>query len=80
MWAASFLVSNPSKEAITVNCLAKSFYIFLLDTNFENLTIIVLHVLYVINTYIKFHSMILFTIRSINLFFIHNFLLQKLEI
>ena len=31
-------------------------YIFLLDMNFENLTI-VLHVLYVLNTYVIFHSL-----------------------
>ena len=49
-------------------------------TYFKNLTV-GLHVLYVLNTYIKFCvNWILFTIRSINLFFMHHFRLQKLEI
>ena len=48
--------------------------------NFENL-IVKFHVLYVLNMYINFHSnKMLFTIWLINLFFIHNFRLQKLEI
>ena len=48
--------------------------------NFENLTI-EFHVLYVLNMHIKFRSnRMLFTIRSINLFVIHNFKSQKLEI
>ena len=48
--------------------------------SFENL-IVEFHVLYVLNMYINFHSnKMLFTIRLINLFFIHNFRLQKLEI
>ena len=55
-------------------------YIFLLDVNFEN-TIVELHVLYVLNTHVKFHlNRMLFTIQSMNLFFMHNFRLQKLEI
>ena len=46
---------------------------------FENLTI-ELHVLYVFKTRIKFHAnQMLFIIRFINLFFIYNFRLQKLE-
>ena len=46
--------------------------------NFKNLTI-EFHVPYVLNMHIKFHSnRMLFTIRSINLFFIHNFRFQKL--
>ena len=50
-------------------------YISFLSVNFENLTI-EFHV-----PYIKFCSnQILFTIWSINLFFIYNFRLQKLEI
>ena len=54
-------------------------YIFLLDINFENLKIR-LHVLYVLNTHVKFRlNRMLFT-RSINLFFIHNFKPQKFEI
>ena len=47
---------------------SKSSYILLLNVNFENL-IVVLHVLYVLNIYVKFHSnRILFTIQSIKLF------------
>ena len=48
--------------------------------NFENLTI-EFYIPYVLNMHIKFHSnWILFTIRSIKLFFIHNFRSQKLKI
>ena len=48
--------------------------------NLENI-IVELHVLYVLNTHVKFHSnRMLFTIQSMNLFFMHNFRLQKLEI
>jgi len=55
-------------------------YIFLLDANFENL-IIGLHDFYVLNTYVKFCSnWMLFTILSLNLFFMYNFKSQKLEI
>ena len=55
-------------------------YIFFLGMNFENLTI-EFHIPYVLNMHIKFRSnQILFTIRSINLFFIHNFRSQKPEI
>jgi len=40
-----------------------------------------LHVLYVFNTYVKFRSnWMLFIIQSMNLFFMHNILSQKLEI
>ena len=47
---------------------------------FENL-IVEFHVPYIFNTHIKFRlNQILFTIRSINLFFIYNFRLQKFEI
>ena len=47
---------------------------------FENLTV-ELQVLYVLKTYVKFHvNQILFTIQSINLFFMYNFKLQKLKI
>ena len=46
----------------------------------ENL-IVRLYILYVINTYFKFHvNRMLFTIRSLNLLFILNLKLQKLEI
>ena len=55
-------------------------YISFLGMNFENLTV-EFHVPYILNIHIKFHSnRILFTIWSINLFFIYNFRLQKLEI
>ena len=44
-----------------------------LGVNFENITV-EFHVPYVLNMYIKFHSNhILFTMQSINLYFIHNF-------
>ena len=55
-------------------------YISFLSVNFENLTV-EFHVSYVLNMHIKFHSnWILFTIWSINLFFIYKFRLQKLKI
>ena len=48
-------------------------YISLFCVNFENLTV-KFHIPYVLNIHIKFRSnWILFTIRSINSFFIHNF-------
>ena len=54
-------------------------YISFFYVNFENLTV-KFHVPYVLNIHIKFHlNQMLFTIRSINVFFIHNFKLQKLE-
>ena len=44
-----------------------------LGVNFENITV-EFHVPYVLNMYIKFYSNhILFTMQSINLYFIHNF-------
>ena len=56
------------------------FFFFLLDVNFENITI-GLHVLYILNTYVKFCSnWMLFIIQSINIFLIYNILPQKLEI
>ena len=46
----------------------------------ENLTVR-LHVFYILNIYVKLHSnLMLFTIRSINLFLMRNFRQQKLEI
>ena len=55
-------------------------YTSFFSMNFKNLTI-EFHVLYVFNIHIKFYSnWMLFTIQSINLFFIHNFRSQKLEI
>ena len=51
-----------------------------MTTYFENLTIR-LYILYIINTHIKFYvNQVLFTIRLINFFFMHNFILYKLEI
>ena len=48
-----------------------------IDTYFKNL-IIELHVFYVLNTHVKFFvNWMLFIIWSINLFFIHNFIIQK---
>ena len=39
-----------------------------------------LHALYVFKIYVKFHAnRIFFTIRSINLFFMYDFILQKLK-
>jgi len=59
---------------------SNSHYILLLNVNFENL-IVGFHILYVFNTHVKFHSnRMLFTIQSINLFFMHKFKSQKLEI
>ena len=55
-------------------------YFSFLGVNFENLTV-KFHVPYVLNMHIKFCSnWMSFTIWSINLFFIHNFRSQKLEI
>ena len=55
-------------------------YISFLGVNFENLTV-EFHVPYVLNMRIKFCSnWMLFTILSINLFFIYNFRSQKFEI
>ena len=59
-----------------INSLNSS-YIFLLDVNFEN-RIVKLQILYILNTYVKFCSnRMLFTIWSINLFFMHNFRKKK---
>ena len=50
-----------------------------LSVNYENLTV-EFHVPYILNMHIKCHlNRILFTTRSINLCFIHNFISQKLE-
>ena len=47
---------------------------------FKNVTI-ELHVFYVLKTYVKFYTnWMLFTIQSINLFFMYIFKLQKLKI
>ena len=55
-------------------------YIYFFGVKFENL-IVEFHISYILNMHIKFLlNRILFTIRSINLFFIQNFRLQKLEI
>jgi len=50
-----------------------------LTIHFENI-IVGLRVLYILNTHVKLYASWLFTIQSINLFFIYNFNLQKLEI
>ena len=48
--------------------------------NFKNLTV-KLHVFYILNLYVKFCSnRLLFIIQSINLFLMHNYLPQKIEI
>ena len=55
-------------------------YIYFSGVNFEDLTV-ECYVPYIFNMHIKFHSnQMLYTIRSINLYFIHNFRTQKLEI
>ena len=55
-------------------------YISFLGVNFGNLTV-EFHVPYVLNMRIKFHSnRMLFTIRLINIFFMHKFKSQKLKI
>ena len=47
-----------------------------MTTYFENLTV-ELYVFYILDMHVKFHSNgILFTIKSINLFFIHNLVLE----
>ena len=74
----NFLFIYSIKEKIWLHLLLKKK--FNIDIYFENLTI-ELHDLYILNTYVKFHSnRILFTIRSINLFFMNNFRLQNLKI
>ena len=46
---------------------------------FENFTV-GLHILYVLNMHVSFHTnQMLFTIRSINSYFMYYFKLQKLE-
>ena len=51
-----------------------------MPTYFEKLTV-KLHVLYIFNIFVKFRvNWTLFIIRFINLIFMHNFRLQKLEI
>ena len=54
-------------------------YIFFV-VNFENLTV-EFYILYILNKHIGFYiNQMLFIIQPINLFFIHNFRSQKLEI
>ena len=49
------------------------------NSYFENLTV-KLHVLYVLNIHANFHvNWMLYTIQSINSYFMHYFKLQKLE-
>ena len=74
------LAPSPGRKnkVLEINFLNFSYLFF--GVNFENLTV-EFHILYVFNMHIKFRSnRMLFTIRSINLFFIHNFKSQKLEI
>ena len=74
------LAPSPGRKnkVLEINFLNFSYLFF--GVNFENLTV-EFHILYVLNMHIKFRSnRMLFTIRSINLFFIHNFKSQKLEI
>ena len=53
--------------------ILNSSYIFLLSVKFENITV-KLHVFYVFNMHVKFHSnRMLFTIQSIKLFFMDYF-------
>ena len=63
-------------------CNSKQFYTIndlLLNSYFENLTI-GLHILYVFNMHANFYTnQMLFTIRSINLYFMQYCKLQKLE-
>ena len=55
-------------------------YIYIFNVNFKNL-IVKFYVSYVLNIHIKFClNRILFIIQLINLFFIHNFRSQELEI
>ena len=74
------LAPSPGRKnkVLEINFLNFSYLFF--GVNFENLTV-EFHVFHALNMHIKFHSnQILFTILSINLFFIYNFRLQKLEI
>ena len=65
------------QTSIEGNSSNLSYISFFFFVNFKNLTI-EFHVSYILNMHIKFRSNhILFTI---NLFFIHNFRLQKLKI
>ena len=51
-----------------------------MTTYFENL-VVELHILYILKKYVKFYAnWMLFIIRSLNLFFMYNFILQKLKI
>ena len=70
-----FLSSNKIFLQISLEkFFSKFLYFSSFSVNFESLTV-EFHVPYVLNIHIKFRSnWILFTIRSINLFFIHNFM------
>ena len=51
-----------------------------MTTYFENL-VVELHIFYILKKYVKFHAnWMLFIIRSLYLFFMYNFRLQKLKI
>ena len=75
-----YLLENKAFLQISLERNFSNFsYNLFLGVNFENL-IVKFHVLYVLNMHIKFCSnWMLFTIRLINLFFIHNFRSHKLE-
>ena len=82
MGLGSFLEDRyeQGRETLQTPHISSLPFFFLFFLNFENL-IVKFHISYVLNMHIKFRSnWILFTIRSINLFFIHNFRSQKFEI
>ena len=83
-----FLIQNVfilfNGQSLATNLIVAEGYKLTLKINmvtyFKNLTV-GLHVLYVLNTYIKFCvNWILFTIHFINLFFMYNLVLQKHEV
>ena len=62
-----------------IKIVSKLSYYGLLNVNFENSTI-GLHVFYVFNIHVKFHSnWMLFTIRSKNLYLVHIFYHKNLK-
>ena len=67
------LAPSPGRKNKVLERNFLNFSYLFFGVNFENLTV-EFHILYVLNMHIKFRSnRMLFTIRSINLFFIHNF-------
>ena len=64
------VVDNVKSINLNMENISNSFYIFLLNVNFKNITVR-LHDLYVLNTHIEFHlNRILFTVRSIKIIYI----------